>query len=258
VTYLALVTGASSGIGRDLARIHAARGGDLVLVARRRDRLDELAAELRKEHGVTVTVRPCDLARPGAAEEIHREMSDLGLEVDVLINNAGFGGHGRFHEIDPDRHEAMIQVNVLALTKLTRAFLPAMIARRRGRVLNVASTAAFIPGPLQAVYFATKAYVLSLSEALAVELKETGVTVTALCPGATVTEFEAAADLEGSGLFKRGAASSAAVAETGYRAMLAGRTVVVHGAMNRPIPLLARMLPRRMTARIAMKAMEKS
>jgi short-subunit dehydrogenase len=254
---LALVTGASSGIGRDLATIHAERGGDLVLVARRRDRLEALAADLRDRHQVSVLVRPCDLARPGAAAEIHREITDLDLEVDILINNAGFGGHGRFGEIDPARHTAMIQVNVMALTELTRAFLPAMVARGRGRVLNLASTAAFLPGPLQAVYFATKAYVLSLGEALTVELEGTGVTVTTLCPGATTTEFEAAANLEGSGLFERGAAASRDVAETGYRAMLGGKSVVVHGAANKAIPGLLRMVPRGMAAKVARRLMEK-
>ncbi len=254
----ALITGASSGIGLDLARVHASRGGDLVLVARRRDRLEELATQLHEQHGVSAVVLPCDLSLPGAAEDLHREVVERSIDVDYLINNAGFGGYGLFHDIDPDRHEAMIQVNVLALTKLMRAFLPGMIALGSGRVLNVASTAAFIPGPLQAVYFATKAYVLSLTEALAVELAGTAVTVTALCPGATVTEFEAAADLEGAGLFARGAATSMDVAETGYRAMLDGRTVVVHGIRNKPIPLLARLVPRRLAATLAMKAMQKS
>jgi short-subunit dehydrogenase len=255
---LALVTGASSGIGRDLAIIHAERGGDLVLVARRRDRLEELAAAMRDRHGVTATVLARDLARPGAAAEIHREVSDLGLEVGILINNAGFGGHGLFHEADPARHTAMLQVNVTALTELTRAFLPAMIARGRGRVLNLASTAAFMPGPLQAVYFATKAYVLSFSEALAVELEGTGVTVTTLCPGATATEFEQTADLDGSGLFERGAASSRDVAETGYRAMMAGKTVVVHGALNKAVPGLMRVMPRKAAAKVARRMMEKT
>ncbi len=234
MTTTALITGASSGIGRDLAREHARRGGRLILVARRGDRLETLAAELVDRHGIAVTVLPCDLAAPGAAAALHQEVAGRGLVVDQLINNAGFGGLGRFHEMDPQRQDAMVQLNVMALTQLTRAYLPEMIARGRGRVLNVASTAAFMPGPTQAVYFATKAYVLSFTEAVAVELEGTGVTMTALCPGATVTEFADQAAAGNKRMFRAGAATSAEVAAFGYRAMLAGRTVAIHRARSSP------------------------
>ena len=222
MTTTALITGASSGIGRDLAREHARRGGRLILVARRGDRLETLAAELVDRHGIAVTVLPCDLAAPGAAAALHQEVAGRGLVVDQLINsNAGFGGLGLFHEMDPQRQAAMVQLNVMTLTQLTRLFLLVMIARGRGRVLNVASTAAFMPGPTQAVYFATKAYVLSFTEAVAVELEGTGVTMTALCPGATVTEFADQAAAGNKRMFRAGAATSAEVAAFGYRAMLA-------------------------------------
>ena len=253
----ALITGASSGIGRDLAVNHAARGGDLVLVARREDRLNRLAAEIIDKYGVDAVVLTRDLARPGGAAELHAEVASRELMVDVLINNAGFGQVGPFHEIDAARHETMIQLNVLALTQLTHAFLPEMIARGQGRVLNVASTAAFVPGPSQAVYFATKAYVLSLTEALAVELEGTGVTATALCPGATSTEFAEQAQAGRKRMFTSGAAHSAEVAEFGYAAMLRGETVAIHGRKNRLMPPLLRAVPRKTAARLAGKVMER-
>ena len=253
----ALITGASSGIGRDLARHHATAGGDLVLAARRKDRLQELARELQTEHDIVVTVVPCDLTADGAAEALYTEVLARELRIDYLINNAGFGGYGLFQDIEPRRHAAMIRLNVLALTGLTQAVLPDMLARDKGRILNVASTAAFVPGPLQAVYFATKAYVLSFTEAIARELAGTGVTATVLCPGATHTEFVARARLEGSRLFRGRVADSADVAQTGYRAMLRGQTRAIHGWQNRLLPPLLRLTPRDAAAGLAMRVMAK-
>lgn len=251
----ALITGASSGIGRDLAHEHARRQGDLILVARRRDRLEALADDLRRQHGVDVVVLAGDLTEPGSVSALHATVQKRGLQVDVLVNNAGFGGLGCFVDQDPERLADMVQLNVHALTGLTHTFLPGMIARGHGRVLNLASTAAFMPGPTQAVYFATKAYVLSFTEALAVELAGTGVTATALCPGPTATEFARRANAADRRLFRTATATPAAVAAYGYRAMEAGRTVAVHGVGNRLLVTLARGLPRSVVARMVGLAM---
>lgn len=241
---LALVTGASGGIGADLARELAGDGHDLILVARTTTALEALATELRGRHGVEVRVLPADLARPGAAADL---FAGIGAnQVDVLVNNAGFGDHGPFHAADPARINGMIALNIAALTALTRLFLPGMVARKRGRVLNVASTAAFQPGPLMAVYCATKAYVLSFSLALGDELRGSGVTVTALCPGATATGFMRVAGMENIALFTMPGMTvmtSAAVARQGYAALKAGRRVIVTGFNNRVSALMGRLLP---------------
>ena len=233
----ALVTGASGGIGEELARLFAADGHDLVLVARSRDKLARLAGELTEKHGVAARVLAADLARADAPREIFDELQGANLRVDALVNNAGFGSYGPFAETDSKSELDMLQVNVAALTHLTKLFLPAMLGRRRGYVLNVASTAAFQPGPLMAVYYASKAYVLSFSEALANECEGTGVVVSALCPGPTETGFVAAAGMSESKLFDRGAMTARDVAESGYRGLLAGKTVVIPGLRNN---LLAR------------------
>jgi hypothetical protein len=254
----ALITGASSGIGAEFARIHASRGGVPVLVARRRERLDELAGELEKQFGVHPAVVAKDLSLASAPEEIQREIDARNLDIDFLINNAGFGGHGLFHERAWQKDRDMIQVNVLALTALTRLLLPGMVKRGRGRILNVASTAAFLPGPLQAVYYATKAYVVSFSEALANELSGTGVTVTALCPGATETEFAARADVGNTLAFKAGVDSAKDVAAYGYDAMLKGKRLAVYGAANKLLVHgLLRTLPRGLVTKVSRMAMEK-
>lgn len=224
----ALVTGASSGIGMDFARIHAERGGNLVLVARRKDRLDALKQELEAAHGVSVMTLAQDLAEAGAAQQIYDATKAAGVSIDFLINNAGLGMRGEFHTMAQDAIHAQMQVNMVALTELSRLYLPEFVARGAGRVLNVSSTASFFPGPMQAVYFATKAYVTFFSNALASELEGTGVTVTALMPGATETEFAAVSDMERTGLF-RDAFASRGVAEDGYNAMLAGEMDVVSG-----------------------------
>lgn len=225
---VALITGASSGIGKELARLHAARGGDLVLVARSEQKLTELAAELKRTHSSRVTVIAKDLAQPSAAREVYENVKAGGIEVDYLINNAGFGGRGAFHERRWEDDLSMINLNVVTLTALTRFFLPEFVARNRGRILNVSSTACLLPGPLQAVYYATKAYVTSFSNAIAEELRGTAVTVTALLPGATDTEFARVADMDKTPLFAK-TASAAEVARAGYDGMLLGRMDVIAG-----------------------------
>ncbi|MFC4358085.1 SDR family NAD(P)-dependent oxidoreductase [Halobium salinum] len=240
----ALVTGGSGGIGYELARLLAADGHDLVLVARGEDRLREVAEGLAGEFGVAVTALVKDLADPDAPGEIQAALDERGIEVDVLVNNAGFGSYGRFVDLDRDTELDEVQVNVAAVTDLTARYLPRMVERGRGRVLNVASTAAFQPGPLMATYYATKAYVLSFSEALAEETEGTGVTVTALCPGPTATGFQERADMEESRLLAFGTADAASVAERGYRGMQRGEAVVVPGLQNRLLVLATRLAPR--------------
>jgi short-subunit dehydrogenase len=241
---LALVTGASSGIGADLARELARDGHDVVLTARSVEPLQNLAAELER-YGVTATAITTDLSNPGAAAELAGEIERRALQVDVLVNNAGLGAVGRFDLADPKRVSEMLHVNVVALTELTRLLLPGMVARRRGKVLLVASTASFQPGPRMAVYFATKAYVLSLGEALTYELRGTGVTVTTLCPGATSTNFFKVASAKDIALGPM--MSAAKVAQIGYRALKSGRRVVVAGTLNKILTVASRLAPHAIT-----------
>ena len=246
----ALVTGASGGIGEELARLFASDGHDLVLVARSEDKLKRLAEELGASHNVEARVLASDLSRPDSPREIFDELQASGVEVDALVNNAGFGSWGLFAETDLRQELEMLQVNVVALTHLTKLFLPSMLARRRGYVCNVASTAAFQPGPLMAVYYASKAYVLSLSEALANECEGTGVRVSALCPGPTETGFVAAAGMSESKLFDRGAMTARDVAVAGYRGLLAGKTIVIPGARNAFVARTVGMMPRRLVTKV--------
>lgn len=242
---VALITGASAGIGKELARKFAAGGYDLILTARRADDLRLLAYDLSKDCGASCYSIPADLSDPAAPQHLFDDAEARGLTVDVLVNNAGFGVYGPFAEADAARLMNMVQVNVAALTHLTHLFLPGMVQRGRGRVLNVASTAAFQPGPLMAGYYATKAYVLSLSEALSEEVRGTGVTVTCLCPGPTRTEFVGAAGMEGVAIFDSPAVmDAAAVAEDGYRGTLRGRRVVVPGTVNAIGTFAVRFVPR--------------
>lgn len=223
----ALITGASSGIGKALAEIHAAKGGDLVLVARREDKLQALKAELEEKHSIQVTVIAKDLVQSTAPEEIYNTVKESDIEIDYLINNAGFGGHGKFHERNWEEDLSMIQLNIVTLTALCRLFLPDFVSRNSGRILNVSSTASLPPGgPLQSVYFATKHYVTALSYGIAGELQDTNVTVTALLPGATATEFADSAGMDDTDLFKD-AFPASVVAEDGYAAMEAGKLDVV-------------------------------
>jgi short-subunit dehydrogenase len=249
----ALVTGASSGIGFELAKFAAADGCNVVLVARSRDKLEDLAKELRAAHGVEARVLAEDLAVPGAPTEICDELARDGVSVDILVNNAGYATWGPFVALGLEGELAMLAVNVVALTHLTKLFAPPMVHRGSGRILNVASTAAFQPGPLMAVYYASKAYVLSFSEALAAELAGTGVTVTALCPGPTRSGFQARAGIRGARLFSGMVAmhDSAAVARAGWRAMQRRRRVVVPGVMNRVMVQAGRVAPRRLVTAIA-------
>src|SRR5258706_7625520 len=253
----ALITGASSGIGLDLARLFAADKWDVALVARTEPKLRELAAQIEKEHGITAHVVAADLARPEAPAEIVKTLTDRGIAIEALVNNAGFGLLGEFAKTDLTAELEMIQLNVTALTHLTKLVLPPMVERKRGAILNVASTASFQPGPLMAVYYATKAYVLSFSEAIADELRDTGVTVTALCPGPTATGFASAAGIGATRLFSlTRPASSAAVARTGYRAMLRGRRVVITGWKNKLLAQSVRISPRRVVTFIVRKLQE--
>ena len=247
----ALITGASSGIGLELAKLFAKDGHDVVLVARSADKLKQLAAELGSAHSIRATVIPADLADPAAPEEIFRTLRAADLELDVLVNNAGFGVTGPFLATDAATELRMIQVNVTALTHLTKLFLPAMLGRSAGRILNVASTAGFQPGPFMAVYYATKAYVISFSDALAEELRGTGVTVTCLCPGPTHTGFQAAAHMDNVRIFKLPfVMGGARVAQAGYDGLLKGKRMVIPGLMNKLTPVTARFSPRSMVTRV--------
>ncbi|HET7562699.1 MAG TPA: SDR family oxidoreductase [Rhodanobacteraceae bacterium] len=250
---LVLVTGASSGIGRELARCFAADGCALVLSARRRAELDELATELRAKHASEVAVITADLAAPDGVQALLAGLQERNLSPDVLVNNAGFGARGEFTGMSADRIGAMLAVNVDALTMLARALLPAMRERKRGGLLNVASTAAFQPGPYMATYYASKAYVLSLSEALYVECKPDNVTVTCLCPGATATGFAAEADMTGSLLFRLGAMDAVSVARAAHRGFRRGRAIVVTGWRNKLGAQSVRVSPRAVVRKLVAK-----
>jgi uncharacterized protein len=252
----ALITGASFGIGLELARIFAREGHNLVLVARSSDKLRQLAAELERAHGARSLILATDLTDPGAAAYVLDQTTRANLAVDTLVNNAGFGQYGFFAENDLEECLRQIQLNVTALTHLTRLYLPEMIERKYGRILNVASTAAFQPGPLMAVYFATKAYVLHFSEAIANELAGTGVTVTCLCPGATATEFHKRANATEMKLLKMGSMDARTVAEDGYRALMAGKPVVISGFKNWLVAQSVRFSPRGVVTAIARMTQE--
>ncbi len=240
----ALVTGASAGLGAEFARLLAADGCDLVLVARRRERLQSLADSLTSAHGIRVHVIAADLGVHDGPARVIDEVQRLGIDIDCLINNAGFGSTGPFTEADAARELQMVQLNVTAIVALTSAFLPGMIARKRGRVLTVGSTAGFQPGPFMATYYASKAFANSFTEALAHELRGTGVTATVSCPGATATEFAGIAGNDTSRLFKTGAATAESVAREAYNAMKVGSAMIVHGLKNKLGVQLLRVSPR--------------
>ena len=255
---IAIITGASSGIGVDLADLFARDGHDLLLVARRREALEAVARSLSERYGVVCDAFPADLARRLDRERLATRVRSMDARVDALVNNAGIGTHGYFHETDLERELEIIDVNVAALTHLTKIVLPGMLARRRGRILNVSSVAAFQPGPLMAVYYASKAYVQSFSEALSEEVAGTGVSVTALCPGPTVTEFHSQA-----GIHPKAPAGGAPlmtsreVAEAGYRGVNSGKRVVVAGVRNKVVVLANRLLSRRRITRIVRRIQER-
>ena len=224
----ALITGASSGLGRDFALLHAQTKSDVVIVARREDKLLELKQEITQKYHTEVYIITKDLSVPKAAEEIYDELKQKNIEISYLINNAGFGEISEFYQQDMNKIESMLNLNMLTLTKLCRLYLPDFIKRNQGKILNVASIAALMPGPLQATYYASKAYVLSLSNAIAEEIKATNVTITTLLPGATNTEFGKVSKMENTALFSH-PATSKEVSVVGYRAMLAGKLNVKAG-----------------------------
>jgi short-subunit dehydrogenase len=246
-----LITGASSGIGVELARLFAANGDHLALAARREDRLKALADELSAKHGVKAEAIAADLSTPDGPKDLAIEAGRRGLVVDVLVNNAGFGLRGRFATLPFDRQLEMLQVNVTAPTALAGLYLPGMLARGRGGILNVASLAAFQAGPDMAVYYATKAYLLSFSEALFEESRRKGVTVTALCPGPVPTEFGDVADLQGTRLFRTGVVSAADVAKAGFEGFQARKAIVIPGALPKLSAFGTRFLSRGLLRRVA-------
>lgn len=246
-----LITGASGGLGEKFAWLLAADHHDLVLVARSKEKLETLAKELSSTYGIRTTVLAYDLSQKDAIGSLLKEVKEKNLTIDILINNAGFGAYGKFYETTYDHEKQLIDVNISALTELTKALLPDMVKRGSGKVLNVASTAAFASGPLMAVYYASKAYVMSLSIALNEELKGTGVTVTCLCPGPTKTGFEAGAGMQKSRLFKSGLMDAMTVATMGYRAMLKGKPLIVSGLRNKISAFATRLVPRTLAAKIA-------
>lgn len=248
-----LITGASSGIGMGLAKLFAADGSDLVLVARREDRLNELAEELKSEHGIEVHVLPKDLSKKTSPKEIFNHLKKEKIEIDVLVNNAGFGSRGMVSELDTDLQVDMVQVNAAALTHLTSLFLPGIIERGQGGILNVGSLAGFQPGPNLAVYFATKAYVLSFTEALAEEISNPNIKVSCFAPGPVKTEFGEKSDLEDSLLFKLSLMDLEPAVKAGYEGFRKGKTIVIPGLKQQIVPFLNRFTPRLIVRKIAKK-----
>jgi short-subunit dehydrogenase len=259
-TQTVLLTGASFGIGYEMAKLFAADHYALVLVARSEEKLAEVAAELNQMGAASTLVIAKDLNQPDAVDEIFKTITAQNISIDVLVNNAGFGDHGSFAETSWEKEAAMIQVNIVALMHLCKLFLPAMLRGQQGRIVNVASIAAFQPGPYMAVYYATKAFVLSFSEALASECAGSGVSVTALCPGPTTSEFQARANIEQTRMVKTGLLKmmdAATVAKIGYRGMLAGKRVVITGMMNKMSAHSTRFVPTRVIMALIKKIHQK-
>ena len=252
-----LITGASGGIGADMARIFAREGYDLVLVARSENKLHDLASALTSEFKIKATILVYDLVDMAAPRKIFEELAAKNLPVQMLVNNAGFGEYGFFEEINLQRELDMMQVNMGAVVQLSKLFLAQLPEDSPGKILNVASTAAFQPGPLMAVYYATKAFVLSFSGALANELEDRNVTVTALCPGPTNTGFAKDANLDGSDLFAGKVATPEEVAQAGYKGMMAGETVVIQGTRNQALAFAVRLAPRNFVTRLVRFMQEK-
>ncbi len=244
---VALITGASTGIGKELAYIHAEKGGDLIIIARNQDKLIEIKKDLEQKYSIEVMQITKDLTKTEAPKEIYDEVTKASVKVDILINNAGFGNVGKFHELDYDRQISMINLNITALTAMTHLFLPSFIKENSGRIMNTSSTASFMPGPLQAVYFASKAYVTFFSNALSEELTDTNITVTNLMPGATETEFGATSGMDKTEMFKK-TASARTVAEDGYNAMMKGKIDVISGltGMQKMMMAMIPFLPKKM------------
>lgn len=254
---VALITGASGGIGEHFARIHAAQGGDLVLVARSEGKLNTLAEELQQKHNVHVEVLTQDLSETAAVQAVYDYIEEQNIVIEYLINNAGFGTYGSFIKTSWTSEANMIDLNVRSLTQFCKLFTPIMARRGHGKILNVASTASYQPGPFMAVYFATKHYVLAFSDALAEELKGTGVTVTTLCPGPTASGFQEEANMQNAKMVKgKKLPGAKEVAEFGYQKMRDGKRVVVHGAVNRIMVGFAKMMPTALGSAITRKITE--
>lgn len=245
----ALITGASEGLGREFAKFFARDGYSLVLVARNKTRLEAIAAELSAAHPVDVRILSKDLSSPTAAVELKTVLDEQKIPIEILVNNAGFGVHGLFHQMDWKATEDMLNLNMITLTHLTRLFLPGMLQRGQGKILNVASTAAFQPGPFMACYFASKAYVLSFTQALAEELSGTGVTVTAFCPGPTRTQFQKRSDTED---IRENAFSmeAAPTVEAAYRGLMKGKRLVIPGFTNKLLAILVRLAPQKLVVKV--------
>ena len=254
----ALVTGASSGFGQEFVKLFAQDGYNLIMVARHEDDLQEVAQQLENDYsGCETWVIAKDLSQPQAAQELYEEVKQKGVTVQALVNDAGFGEHGLFAESDFKKELAMIQLNVVSLVTLTKLFMRDMLECREGKILQLASTASFMPIPKLSVYAATKAFVLSFSEAVAYELKDTGVTMTALCPGASDTEFFERADAEGANITESPLSDPAEVAKDGYEAMMKGETRVISGAMNKTQVYLSNIVPDSLLSAGMSKLMEK-
>lgn len=257
MTTVALVTGATEGIGYELAKCFARDRHDLVLVARNREKLERVTAEISSSCGVRVSTIVQDLSIHDGAGRVFDEVRRQGVTVDFLVNNAGVGTYGLFAEADLERELAMMRLNMISLTALTKLFLPEMLRRRRGRILNVASTAAFEPGPLMAVYYATKAYVVSFTEALANELQGSGVAASVLCPGPTRSGFEQSAGMSASKLFRRrGVMKASDVAGIGYRGFMKGKTTIIPGLRNKILVFSVRLGPRKLLPSIVRRFQE--
>lgn len=246
----ALITGASSGIGREFAKLLAKDGYNLVIVARGREALEKVREQIQEHHDVNIKIFDKDLSKLENINFIHDELKRQKCDIDILVNGAGFGDYGKFQDMPWERELGMMGVNMVAVVYLTKLFLPGMIARGNGKILNIASTAAFQPGPLMAVYYATKAFVLHFSEAIGNELRGTGVTVTTLCPGPTATHFQSVAGIKNSRFIRNKLPSASEVAKFGYRALSKGKTTVIYGYYNRLLIFFARFLPRRFVIKI--------
>ncbi len=247
----ALITGASSGIGLELAKIHAKKGGNVVLIARNEEKLNLIKQEIETQYGVRVYIMVKDLSVENVAIDVYEQLKNKHIQIDYLINNAGFGDYGMFFETDWEKEHKMINLNITTLTHLTKLFLKDMLVRGNGKIMNVASTASFQPGPGMAVYYATKAYVLHFTEAIANEVADKGITITALCPGATKSGFQERANMQESKLVKgKKLPTSKQVALYGYDAMLKGKTVAIEGFMNKVLATSVRFIPRDLTVKI--------
>jgi short-subunit dehydrogenase len=249
----ALITGASSGIGKELARIHASKGGNVVLVARRGAELESLRSELEEKYKVDVSIFQQDLTKEGAAKNVYEFCKEENIEIEYLMNNAGFGGHGNFVDRPLDKDVEMIHLNIQALIELSHLFLQEMKKRKSGKILNTASTAGYLPGPLQATYFATKAFVVSFTKGISHELKPHGITVTALCPGPVKTEFEFVAGMGNGDMFKNGA-TAYSTALKGYNAMMKGKRICISDVgLNFMIKFLLPVIPDSILLRVIQK-----